>query len=70
MSPAEGGEALVLSAASGTTDDDSDGLDGLRALCVAHWTRHPDDGAPVTLVAGDDRAAGVLNAWGLGGSPS
>jgi glycerol 3-phosphatase-2 len=66
-SPAEGNEALVLTAASadGGSGGGSDGLDGLRALCVAHWTRHPDDGVPATVVAGDERAAGALAGWHL-----
>jgi glycerol 3-phosphatase-2 len=67
-SPAEGGEALVLTSAEGAEDDGSDGWDGLRALCVAHWTRHPDDGTPATVVAGDERAAAALAAWRLTGS--
>ncbi|MGY2130510.1 HAD-IIA family hydrolase [Blastococcus sp. SYSU DS0617] len=44
----------------------SDGLDGLRALCVAHWTRHPDDGAAARVLADDAGAAAVLDGWGLG----
>jgi HAD superfamily hydrolase (TIGR01450 family) len=64
VGPAEGGDGLVLTATE-AAEDDSDGLDGLRALCVAHWTRHPDSGAPATVVAGDDRAAAVLAEWGL-----
>jgi glycerol-1-phosphatase len=64
VGPAEGGDGLVLTA-TGAGDDDSDGLDGLRALCVAHWTRHPDDGTPATVVAGDDRATAALAEWGL-----
>lgn len=65
VGPAEGGDRLVLTDA-GTAATDTDGLDGLRALCVAHWTRHPRAGAPATVVAGDDRAAEVLTGWGLG----
>ena len=68
VGPAEGGDGLVLTDGGSTAGDDSDGLDGLRALCVAHWTRHPRDGAPATVVAGDERAAGVLADWGLGQS--
>ena len=44
---------------------EGDGLDGLRALAVAHWTRHPDDAAPVAVQAGDDAAAEALRGWGL-----
>jgi glycerol-1-phosphatase len=61
---AEGDDVLVLEAPAG--EDDGDGLDGLRALCVAHWSRHPADGAPARVVAGDDRASGQLAGWGLG----
>jgi HAD superfamily hydrolase (TIGR01450 family) len=52
-----------LHAASGAPTDD--GLDGLRALCVAHWTRHPDDGATVRVLASGDRAAAALRRWRL-----
>jgi glycerol 3-phosphatase-2 len=58
---AEGG-AVVLSAGPA---DDGDGLDWLRALCVALWTSHPYDGAPLGVLAGDERAADALGAWGL-----
>jgi HAD superfamily hydrolase (TIGR01450 family) len=45
--------------------EDGDGLDGLRALCVAHWSRHPD-GAPAPRVSAADGAAGAaLRRWGL-----
>jgi HAD superfamily hydrolase (TIGR01450 family) len=44
---------------------DPDGLDGLRALCVAHWARHPDDGAPARVLADGPAAADALRAWGL-----
>ncbi|MBJ7453604.1 MAG: HAD-IIA family hydrolase [Blastococcus sp.] len=43
----------------------TDGLDGLRALCVAHWTNHPDEGAPARVVAGDGPAGDALDRWGL-----
>jgi glycerol 3-phosphatase-2 len=61
--PAEADDVLVL----GTTGhrDDGDGLDGLRALCVAHWARHPAEGAPVRIVPEDDRAARSLDQWQL-----
>jgi hypothetical protein len=68
--PAEGEDVLVLAAdrAAGPTagaERPDDGLDGLRALCVAHWARHPDDGATVTVVAADPRATEALSSWGL-----
>jgi HAD superfamily hydrolase (TIGR01450 family) len=69
VGPAEGGDGLVLHADATAADPaaESDGLDGLRALCVAHWTRHPSEGVPATVVAGDERAAGALADWGLAG---
>ena len=45
--------------------DGGDGLDGLRALCVAHWAQHPDEGAPARVVAADPDAAAALDRWGL-----
>jgi glycerol-1-phosphatase len=45
--------------------DPGDGLDGLRALCVAHWDRHPGDGAPARTVAADPVAAEALAGWDL-----
>jgi len=44
-----------------------DGLDGLRALCVAHWSRHPDAGATARVVAGDAAAGAALDRWDLAG---
>jgi HAD superfamily hydrolase (TIGR01450 family) len=58
------GTALVLRSV-GPRGDHTDGLDGLRALAVAHWSRHPDGGQPVVVRAGDDEAAAVLAEWGL-----
>jgi hypothetical protein len=45
--------------------DEGDGLDGLRAICVAHWDRHADAGAPARVIASGERAAAVLERWGL-----
>ncbi len=45
---------------------ESDGLDGLRALCVAHWSHHPDEGVAARVVAGDAPAGTALDSWGLG----
>ena len=58
------GEQLVLRHVGGREADD-DGLDGLRALCVAHWTAHPEEGATPRITAGDDDAARALAGWGL-----
>lgn len=64
------GESLLLESSDGASDEaggsaDGDGLDGLRALCVAHWAAHPD-GAPVpSLSAAGEAAAGRLARWGL-----
>jgi hypothetical protein len=62
--PAEADDVLTLEAGEGEGDD-GDGLDGLRALCVAHWARHPDDGAAPRVVARGDQAAAALESWGL-----
>ena len=43
----------------------ADGLDGLRALCVAHWVRHPETAVPVQATADDEAAAVVLRQWTL-----
>jgi glycerol-1-phosphatase len=51
----------------GAGDEAGDGLDGLRALAVAHWARRPDDGVPARVRAGDDDAAAALAGWGLSG---
>jgi HAD superfamily hydrolase (TIGR01450 family) len=65
--PAEADDVLVLAGATAPTGEqpEGDGLDGLRALCVAHWARHPEDGAPVRVLAADPAAAEALGRWGL-----
>jgi glycerol 3-phosphatase-2 len=60
---AEADDVLVL--AAGRAEEHGDGLDGLRALCVGHWSRHPDAGADVRVVAADEDAARALDGWGL-----
>jgi glycerol-1-phosphatase len=65
---AEAQDVLVLDA--GDVHGDDDGLDGLRALCVAHWSRHPDEGAPVRVTAAVPRAVAALDRWGLTGGPT
>jgi hypothetical protein len=61
--PAEGDDVLVLEAVA--DGEDGDGLDGLRALCVAHWSRHAHDGVPARVVASGEQAAAALDRWGL-----
>lgn len=50
---------------SGGRGDGRDGLDGLRALCVAHWSAHPDDGSPAGVRAEGASAVAALREWGL-----
>jgi glycerol-1-phosphatase len=40
-------------------------LDGLRALCVAHWSAHPDGAPAPSVTAADGAARDVLRRWGL-----
>jgi HAD superfamily hydrolase (TIGR01450 family) len=71
------GDGLRLSSSgvdqdSAPTDAPADDLDGLRALCTAHWAAHPDDAAPATVSAADDSSsaddvAQALARWGLDG---
>jgi HAD superfamily hydrolase (TIGR01450 family) len=76
VSPVEGGwrcgqwQALaagdqVTLRSVGPAREDADGLDGLRALAVAHWSRHREQGVAAAVRAGDDAAAEVLAGWGL-----
>jgi glycerol 3-phosphatase-2 len=65
--PAEGQGTWLLSA-DPSVPEAGDGLDGLRALCVAHWDGNPDEGAPARIAAADPAAAAVLSAWGLAGA--
>ena len=63
VGPAEAEDVLVLEAVAG--GDDGDGLDGLRALCVAHWARHPHDGAAARVIASGEQATAALDRWAL-----
>lgn len=68
--PAEAdGLLLVHDPAERPAGDDSaragDGLDGLRVLCVAHWTRHPDHGAAFRVHGDGSPALAALRGWGL-----
>jgi glycerol 3-phosphatase-2 len=58
------GDELTLRSLGADREED-DGLDGLRALAVAHWSAHPDGAHPATVRAGDDEAAAALAGWGL-----
>jgi glycerol-1-phosphatase len=62
-SAGEGRDVLVLEASGDPGADD--GLDGLRALCVAHWARHPDRGSAAGVVAAGPREQKALVRWGL-----
>ncbi|MCA0145637.1 HAD-IIA family hydrolase [Blastococcus sp. LR1] len=59
-----GGAVLELSCV-GDQPAAGDGLDGLRALCVAHWTAHPDDAAAPQVHGVDEPAVDALTAWKL-----
>jgi HAD superfamily hydrolase (TIGR01450 family) len=61
----EGEDVLLLEAGAAAAAADGDGLDGLRALCVAHWSRHPELGAPARVLAAGPRAQEALDRWGL-----
>jgi glycerol-1-phosphatase len=63
VGPAEADDVLILEADA--ESDRGDGLDGLRALCVAHWARHPDAGAPARVIAVGRPAVAALDRWGL-----
>jgi HAD superfamily hydrolase (TIGR01450 family) len=56
---------LRLSRDASAAPASADGLDGLRALCVAHWVRHPEGGAPAQVAADDEAGAALLRQWGL-----
>ena len=62
-STGEGRDVLVLEASGDPGGDD--GLDGLRALCVGHWARHPDGGPAASIVASGPRAEEALVRWSL-----
>ena len=67
---AEGADVLLLQSEADAVDDAGDGLDGLRALCVAHWSRHPGNGAPVQVQPVGDAARAALLEWALPPSPA
>jgi hypothetical protein len=47
-------------------DSADDDLDGLRALCVAHWAGGPAGGDVPAVEGTDDRARAALDRWRLG----
>jgi HAD superfamily hydrolase (TIGR01450 family) len=59
------GDGVRLSGPDHETDDD--GLDGLRALCVATWAATPAGGRVPPIAASDDRARAALDRWRLPG---
>lgn len=65
-SAGEGEDVLVLEEPSAADARTGDGLDGLRALCAAHWARHPDRGAAARVVASGPGAQEAVARWGLG----
>jgi hypothetical protein len=71
---AHGDGFQLRSPGEGDGGGDADGgsdreLDGLRALCVAHWTAHPDGAPAPSTTAADDAAREALRRWGLAGQP-
>jgi hypothetical protein len=60
--PAEADDVLLL---EGGESGSADGLDGLRALCVAHWSRHPSAGAAVRVLPADGEADEAVDRWRL-----
>ena len=60
----EGG-VLRLAWDRDVTADPGDGLDGLRALCVAHWAGSPEAAALARVLPADEAAAAALHGWGL-----
>ncbi len=55
--------------AAGRPDDGhvDDGLDGLRALCVAHWAAHPGEAVAPAVEADGEPARQALRRWDLAG---
>jgi hypothetical protein len=63
------GDGFELRSPGGADGDGDRELDGLRALCVAHWTAHPDGAPAPSATAADDTAQEALRRWGLAGPP-
>ena len=68
---AEDDGGLMLRSASGGEDRPAGygepELDGLRALCLAHWNRPGRPGSAVRITAADGPARAALHGWGLTG---
>ncbi len=66
--PAEADALLLVHAPAQQAEQapGDDGLDGLRALCVAHWAGHPDDGSDARILGDGRPADDALRGWGLG----
>ncbi|MBB3084755.1 HAD-IIA family hydrolase [Geodermatophilus sabuli] len=64
----DGRLALGADPAADPAGADDDGLDGLRALCVAHWTVHPEATAPPRVQAADEASSAALARWGMDGA--
>jgi HAD superfamily hydrolase (TIGR01450 family) len=58
-------DGLRLSADARAAGNGGDDLDGLRALCVAHWAAHPEEAPTPAVTAADDAAVAALARWGL-----
>lgn len=61
----EAGDALELRGPDPVGGAGPEDLDGLRALCVAHWAAHPGDGVPARVLAHGAAAAARVQAWHL-----
>jgi len=57
---------VVLSPAPAGDRPVGDGLDGLRAVCVAHWHRNRHDGVPARVSGADAQARELVEQWALG----
>ena len=64
MGSGEAAGVLVLRH-EGVERPGDDGLDGLRALCVAAWADSPDRGADVRVLAEGAPAAAAVERWHL-----
>ena len=62
---AAGEDGVLTLTSTGPAPGEDDGLDGLRALCVAHWAARPDEGSPATVRADSPEGTTALRRWGL-----